>query len=332
MPTTNQAEVSSANTLAESFQYGSSMFQSPEDRQLPRQTYLFGFPIAHSLAPLLHSSLFKSVQVPWTYSLVESKNKADFLKIRDPSCIGCAVTMPHKIIFMSEVDTVTEEGRIIGALNTVFKRKDSTGKIKYIGTNTDCIGIREAFLQNSPNVLASSVGKPALVIGGGGTCRSAVYTLWKWMGASEIYIVNRFREEVIDIIASFEACPEFTSKLIHVETVEQAKALQSPALIVSAVPDIEPKTPQEIVAKDIVANFLGRNEKGVILEMCYHPHPRTKFFELAEGKGWEVIPGTEAMIYQGIAQQVLWLEMPSSNFDVKDAEVVRESMDLSAKI
>jgi quinate dehydrogenase len=299
------------------------MFDSPEDRQAPRHTYLFGYPITHSLAPLLHSSLFSGVQVPWTYTLVESKDKIDFLpKLHSPECIGSAVTMPHKITFLSEIDSVTEEAKLIGAINTVFKRRDGNGKTRYIGTNTDCIGIREAFLQNFPDALNYSSGRPALIVGGGGTCRSSIYTLWKWMGVSKIYIVNRIPEEVADIMASFEACPEFTGTLVHVETIEQAKALESPALVVGTVPDFAPKEPSEILAREIARTFLEKDSKGLVLEMCYHPRPKTAFFELAEDNGWKVMPGTEAMIYQGVAQQSLWLELPISVFKVKDAERV----------
>jgi quinate dehydrogenase len=331
---TMQNEISKADVLTQSYQYGLSMFKSPATRETPRNAHLFGFPIAHSLSPVLHASLFSSVGVPWNFTLIESKDKHDFIpRLRHPSCIGSAVTMPHKVTFMTEVDYITEEAKLIGAINTVFKRKDKNNRTRCIGTNTDCIGIRDAFMHNFPNVLSQSSGRPALVIGGGGTCRSAVYTVWKWMGASEIYIINRFRDEVADIIASFAARPEFTGKLIHVETVEQANALESPTLIVSAVPDILPKTPEELLAKDVVASFLERAHKGLVLEMCYHPHPRTAFFDLAVGYGWQVIPGTEAMIYQGVAQQVLWLELPSGDFDITAAErEVRKAMELSSKI
>ena len=317
----------SHDALTDSFKFGSSMFESPADRQSTYHAYLFGYPIAHSLSPLLHTTLFKRGQVPWKFSLAESKNKSDMIpKLRDPSCIGCAVTMPHKIDFISEIDALTDEGKTIGAINTIFKRKDENGQIKYIGTNTDCIGIREAFLQNCPDVLSLSSGRPALVIGGGGTCRSSVYALWKWMGASDIYIVGRIKEEVSSVIAVFESNPEFTSRLIHVETVEQAQSLEAPALIVNAVPDFPPKSPGELLASNIITNFLGRNEetqnRGIALEMCYHPEPITAFFVRAEAQNWKVISGIEAMIYQGIAQQVLWLERPSSNTNVKYAEQV----------
>jgi len=89
--------------------------------------------------------------------------------------------MPHKINFMQHVDALTEEGRMIGSINTVFAYLDSRGSKRYIGTSTDCIGEREAFPQNIPGVLDMSRGKPALITSGGGTCRPSAYAVWKWL-------------------------------------------------------------------------------------------------------------------------------------------------------
>lgn len=309
---------SNTDTLQSSYAFGISVI-TPERRSNPLKTYLFGYPIAHSLAPLLHSTLFEEQNVPWSYTLVESLDKADFLpKLKGTDCIGSAVTMPHKVSFMSECDRVTEEALAIGAINTIFLRKDPiTNRPLYIGTNTDAIGIREAFLQNFPDILSQSSGKPALVIGGGGACRSAVYALWKWLGASEVFLVNRLDSEVDAIKESFRSTmPE--CKLTHIASVEQVRGLEAPAVIVGCVPDIGPTQPGEILAKEIVETILQLPSKGFVLEMCYHPNPITAFYRLAIERGWHVLTGVEAMIHQGIAQQVLWLEKPLK--DIPDAK------------
>lgn len=97
--------------------------------------------------------------------------------------------MPHKVAILPYLDGLTEEGRDVGAVNTLFIQEDpSTGKRLYMGTNTDVIGIRDAFAYN---VDASKYeNRPALIIGGGGAARSAVYALRKWMKASAIYLVS----------------------------------------------------------------------------------------------------------------------------------------------
>ncbi|KAJ5907391.1 NAD(P)-binding protein [Penicillium taxi] len=305
--------------LAASYKYGAP-YVSSVHRSEKLKTFLFGYPIAHSMAPLLHATLFKGLSVPWTYSLKETQDSTEFLPaLKQPDIVGCAVTMPYKVSLLPAVDEVTEEGRMVGAINTVFLRRAADGSTRYIGTNTDTIGVRESFLQNCPGVLAQSAGKPALVIGGGGACRAAIYALWKWMGASKIYMVNRLESEVRAIMASFKEAG-LDAELIWVGSTEQAAALEAPTLIVGTVPDIPPKKEGEILAQKIVEIFLSSKTKGHILEMCYHPRPRTQLFETSEKMGWNVLYGTEAMIWQGVAQQVLWAELPIENFKLEEAK------------
>lgn len=308
-------------TLAESFKYGSSFVDEDKLNQ-PLRTFLFGYPLAHTLAPTLHASLFKSVGLPWTYKVHETQNQSEFLPaLKASDIVGCAVTMPYKVKMMSEVDAVTDEGRIIGAINTVFLRKASDGTTRYVGTNTDTIGVREAFLQNTPEVCKKAVGKPAMVVGAGGACRASIYAVVQGLGASRVYLVNRFDHESEDIIKSFKAAG-FQGEIVHVSSVEQAAKLETPVLIVGTVPDFPPKEEGEIRAREIATHFLERPEKGGVLEMCYHPSPRTEFYEIADKLGWQMVLGTEAMIWQGVAQQILWAELPLEKFNVEEATQV----------
>lgn len=249
------------------------------------------------------------MRIPWTYELVESTDKANFRpKLRSDDCVGSAITMPHKLSWMKECDKITEEGHAIGAANTVFIRKDAeTGMKCYISTNTDYIGVCEAFLQNDRNILSRSTGHPALVIGSGGACRAAVYALHTWLGVSEIYLVNRIKDEVDAIVTSFAAMPS-PPKFNHVVSVEKAAKLEGPVLIVSTVPDAPPATEGEVIARNITLVFLKKKQNGNVLKMCYHPKIFTEFYTLAEGNSWKVLPGTKSMIHQGIAQEVLWMK------------------------
>jgi len=56
--------------------------------------------------------------------------------------------------------------------------------------------------------------------------------------------------------------------------------------------------------------------QGAVLEMCYHPSPNTAITRLATSRGWKVIPGTEAMIWQGLEQDRYW-----TGRDVEDMPV-----------
>lgn len=208
--------------------------------------------------------------------------------------------MPHKVAILPYLDDLTAEGRDVGAVNTVIIREDN-GKRKYIGTNTDVNGIRDAFYQNVPNPDEIFHDRPGLVIGGGGAARSAVYALQRWMRCKPIYIINREKSEVDTVIEECQA-KGFGSDLIHVSSLEQAENLEGPGAIVACVPNFAPKSLQEWTARKLLECMLAKSQKGAILEMCYHPAPWTQIAEISKQAGWQVILGIEAMIYQGLEQ------------------------------
>lgn len=207
--------------------------------------------------------------------------------------------MPNKVAIIPHLDELTPECRDVGACNTIFLRTGPKGERLYCGANTDVVGIRESFYKNVDESVFRD--RPAMVIGGGGAARSAVYALRKWMGVREIYIVNRDDAEVDAVL---EECRSkgFGEGLRRVNTVEEAESVEAPGAVVACVPDFAPKTEAEKRTRRIIEVILGKGEKGAVLEMCYNPSPFTQLGALSESLGWKVILGTEAMIWQGLEQ------------------------------
>lgn len=223
--------------------------------------------------------------------------------------------MPNKVAIMPHLDELTEECREVGACNTIFLR-ERDGRRVYCGANTDVVGIREAFYQNVADADAAFHGRPALVIGGGGAARSAVYALQKWMRATRVYLVNRDAAEVAAVVAECRA-RGYGDRLVPVATPEEAARLESPGAIVSCVPDFPPQTPEEHTARAVIETFLQMPRKGCMLEMCYNPTPYTELGGLAERAGWQVILGTEALIWQGLEQDKFWLGKPVKDLPIQ---------------
>ncbi|EXJ95028.1 hypothetical protein A1O1_00146 [Capronia coronata CBS 617.96] len=272
---------------------------------LDRVAYLVGYPIAHSKSPSLHHAIYSAVGKRWGQCLCETTDLESFLAYlkKDPKCMGSGVTMPFKVAVIPHLDELTNEGKTIGAVNTIFFKPAADGSRIYCGTNTDCLGIRDAFLNNVEG--SPYRGKPGLVVGGGGTCRAAIYTLQNFFGCSPVYIVNRDPGEVEAVLQECGARGG-GDDLVYVSTTEQADKVPCPRAVVSAVPDFPPVTKNEKTAREILAILLRSGDKGALLEMCYHPSPDTEISRLATDFGWQVIPGIEAMIGQGLAQAHLW--------------------------
>jgi quinate dehydrogenase len=295
----------------------------PDTTNLDRALYLFGYPISHSLSPLFHGTVYSNLHLKYEQFLYESESLQACLALtQDPKFLGASVTMPFKVSIIPHLDSLTAEGKAIGAVNTIWWNTTPEGKRQLCGTNTDCIGIREAILQNvDKGQVQKMKGKAGMVIGGGGTSRAAVYALKTFLGCTEVYLVNRDKSEV-DAVIDECASKGFGSGLKYVSTVSEAQKLAAPSVVVSAIPDFPPKTEDETRTRKVIEILLGKEEKGAILEMCYHPSPRTEIDALARKSGWQVIPGTEAMIWQGFEQDRVWLGKSVSELPVEKVKEV----------
>ncbi|KAH7238164.1 hypothetical protein BKA59DRAFT_495070 [Fusarium tricinctum] len=302
--------------------------QSNQVSQLERHGYLFGKKLTASLSPFLHNVIYQDLGLKWGQVRLDSADIDGFLKLaQHPDFYGASVTMPNKVAIIPYLDELTEECRDVGACNTLYLR-ERDGRRIFCGANTDVIGIRDSFYQNISNPDAVFHNKPALVVGGGGAARSAIYALRKKMQARTIYLVNRDDAEVASVIADC-AARGYGDGLLHVKTVSEASALEAPGAIVACVPDFEPVTADEVRARAVTEAFLDKAQKGAILEMCYNPTPFTKLGAIAEEKGWKVILGTEALIYQGLEQDKYWTgkglsELPVEKVHVAIAEKVAQ--------
>lgn len=127
------------------------MAASQAPAEAGRQGFLFGYPIKHSMSPMLHTMCFQGVGMKdHTYEPLESLDMDGFVaRLRSGQCYGSAVTMPHKLAILKHLDELTAEAQSVGACNTVTVQQRE-GRPFLVGTNTDVIGIRESFYQNVP--------------------------------------------------------------------------------------------------------------------------------------------------------------------------------------
>lgn len=294
--------------------------------KLDRHGFLFGQKITHSLSPYLHQVIYDRLGLSWSQIRLDSSDIQQFLQLtQDPSFYGASVTMPNKVNILSHLDEMTPECRDVGACNTLFL-KDRSGKRILCGANTDVLGVWNSFQYNISDPEATFHGRPALVIGGGGAARSAIYALRKWMKVTDIYLVNRDKSEIDAMIADCSS-RGFGHGLRHIETVEQAQFAEGPGAIVACIPDTDPSTKEEIQAREVSNTFLRKAHKGAMLEMCYNPTPFTKLGAIAEDEGWKVILGTEALIWQGLEQDKYWTGLDINQLPVRDVQdAIREKV------
>jgi len=102
--------------------------------------------------------------------------------------------VPHKQAVLAGLDTVTEQARRIGAVNTITVDKNAS----LHGTNTDGFGFLENLKAGHPGFDAA--GGPAVLLGAGGAARAVVWALID-AGAPEVRLLNRTREKADTVAA-----------------------------------------------------------------------------------------------------------------------------------
>lgn len=135
-----------------------------------------GKKLGHSFSKDIHALL-----ADYKYELAEipEDSLSDFMKKADFKAIN--VTIPYKEKVIPFLSYISPEAEAIGAVNTIV---NNGGRLS--GYNTDFAGMRSLILKTG----IDPDGKTALILGTGGTSRTAAAVL-KSLGAKEIKRVSR---------------------------------------------------------------------------------------------------------------------------------------------
>ena len=123
-----------------------------------------------------------------TFNLLPA-NLEDFFKMMKgwQNCLGCCVTIPHKIQTLELLDSFTERARRIGAVNII--KRDAEGYLH--GDMMDGLGFLAALKKNN-----ATVENKNIVLVGGGGAGSAIADSVAEAGAKQLSIleINKNRQ------------------------------------------------------------------------------------------------------------------------------------------
>src|ERR687892_479010 len=137
-----------------------------------RTVGVIGWPVSHSLSPLIHNAAFAALEMDWAYVPlpVPPGNVLEALRgLRALGFAGANVTMPHKTEIAALVDELTDDARLLWSVNTLVVTTDAI-----VGHNTDCPGF-DRFITRDAGFDAAH--KTALVFGAGGAARACAVAL-----------------------------------------------------------------------------------------------------------------------------------------------------------
>ena len=116
------------------------MNDQPSYRQ--ELTGVFGYPVDENPTVVMMEAAFRALGLPWRYLNMKVRPEdlsAAVEGLRAMGFQGVNLTIPHKCAVLEHLDEVAADARIMGAVNTVYRRQD-----RLIGANTDGKGFLRA--------------------------------------------------------------------------------------------------------------------------------------------------------------------------------------------
>ncbi|MCZ2127846.1 MAG: shikimate dehydrogenase [Anaerolineales bacterium] len=261
------------------------------------QLGLIGYPLGHSLSPLIHNAALAACGLQGSYSLFpvapdDQRGLRDLLsRVRARDIAGLNVTIPHKQNVAALTDELTPAAQAIGAVNTVYLRDE-----KLVGDNTDAPG----FLSDLKKVRGEENDegrKSALVLGAGGAARAVVHALlgegWR------VAVSSRRNEQAQGLVASFS-----NSQKLSTCNLQPATRNSQPAtfnLIVNATPlGMFPRADETPLP-----NAAFFHADLFVYDLVYNPR-ETKLTRQARTRGARAAGGIGMLVEQAALAFALW--------------------------
>lgn len=252
---------------------------------------LLGWPVRHSLSPVLHNAAFRELDLDLVYLALPTppdRLEAVVGSLGAMEVPGANVTVPHKESVTDLCDRLTDEARVVGAVNTLLWDADGL-----VGDNTDALGLG--------HVLSDDLGIDgritAVVLGTGGAARACAVALGR-VGAGVTFVGRRpdAARRLAGVAADQGATG--TAGVDLDDTGAVSPAVSRADLVVNA-------TPLGLEHEDLPAPFMSLHEGQIAYDLVYRP-PETPFLVAAKRSGAEAHHGLGMLVAQAAESFRRW--------------------------
>ena len=262
---------------------------------------LIGWPVEHSLSPLMHNAAFDALGLNWRYIPLPVPPGSLEAAVRGLVALGfrgANVTVPHKQSVMPLLDSASDTAVELGAVNALVIERREDGSSVISGDNTDHLGFGRA-LRNAG--FEPQAGLRAVVVGAGGGACAVVYSLLR-SGLSEITVLNRRPERAGSLISNLGRFGRADRLSAHELTPDSLIAIADNAdLLVNTTP--VGMWPQ--VDASIWPNRASMPPHLTVFDLVYNP-PETRLLQQARQSGARAIGGLGMLVQQGVLGFQMW--------------------------
>jgi shikimate dehydrogenase len=285
---------------------------------------VLGFPIAHSLSPVMHNAALQSEARHnprlETITYVRFEIKPEDLKEALPlfhskGFLGLNLTVPHKVIAFSLIEKIDPSASPIGAVNTL--RRTQSG---WEGFNTDGYGLATAVKESLDIELTDS---NILLIGAGGAARgAAVECLMR--KCRSLTLVNRTAQNLEELKIHLKGI----AKEVPINSVSQVSLLEPDVSGIARGVLVINATSAGLKPSDLAPIDLVRlREPAGVFDMIYNPS-KTQLMQQAEELGILTTNGLTMLVHQGAKALEIWTDAPSSRTAPLMLRAAREALAL----
>ncbi|MDR2622669.1 MAG: shikimate dehydrogenase [Dysgonamonadaceae bacterium] len=241
---------------------------------------LIGNPLKHSFSQGFFNDKFAAENIDAEYINFEIPAIEEFKSIikNNQRLRGLNVTIPYKEQVIPYLDQLSENVKLIGAVNVIKIEHIKKGKTKLTGYNSDIIGFK-----NSIEPLLQPHHTHALILGSGGSAKAIYYGLMQ-LGVTPTYVSREKTSANMLIYSNLN------------EDIIKANTVIVNCTPVGMWPNVDncPQIPYHLLTKE-----------HLLYDLLYNPN-ETLFMKKGKEQGAKVKNGLEMLLLQAFASWDFW--------------------------
>ena len=271
---------------------------------MPRLAVI-GWPVEHSRSPAMQNAALEAAGLApeWGYRAIAAQPSAFEATVKELASVGYAganVTIPHKEAALALADTTSREAMATGAANTLVFDEDGIA-----AHNTDAGGLLGGLADVGGRLAAPAAAgrERALVLGGGGAARAAIWALANageieggGVGPFGVDVWNRTRARAVSVYEDLGGADGLGGGVIDMPRLDDY------AVVVNATSvGLHGGDPFE----ELPLRADGFAAGQVVVDMAYGERP-SELLAAAAHCGAATVDGLEVLVQQGALSFEIW--------------------------
>jgi shikimate dehydrogenase len=256
------------------------------EQRTTRRAAVIGWPVSHSLSPLIHSiwAAREGIDASYEAIAVEPDDKAfreriEFL--RADGYRGVNVTLPHKKRALKIADRASDAAAKIGAANMLTFSDDGV-----VAANSDAMAVGRIVLD------LSKKPSSALILGAGGAARAVLWALTKRTDPPKVFLTNRTRAR------AEEMAPLGSASVVDWDA--RNEVLRATDLVINTTSlGMTGQPPLEL-------DYANLKDSAAVFDIVYSPL-ETPLLRAAKARGLMTADGLEMLMQQAVPGYLAWL-------------------------